>query len=176
MNALQTTRKNKKKGFTLVEIIVVLVIIAIMMAALAPVMIGWINDARETTVRTEGRIFMMAAQTVITEAEATGLWDDGSAYTTLSLDNDGLDALKAHSQFIDLVDDSALTTLVGLDPENPDYSDLMCVFLDGNDIPCGVVVENPIRGRDDKEAMLIGRRTDKVVGTDPNPIEPEPTT
>jgi type IV pilus assembly protein PilA len=61
-------RKNSKKGFTLVEIIVVLVIIAILLAALAPVMIGWINDARDRAAMAEGRTVLVAAQSVLTEA------------------------------------------------------------------------------------------------------------
>ncbi|MCL2002902.1 MAG: prepilin-type N-terminal cleavage/methylation domain-containing protein [Oscillospiraceae bacterium] len=69
MNAL---RKNKKKGFTLVEIIVVLVIIAILMAALSPVVIGWINEANDRTAMAEGRSILVAAQGVLTEGAAMG--------------------------------------------------------------------------------------------------------
>jgi prepilin-type N-terminal cleavage/methylation domain-containing protein len=161
MKALPALRKNKKKGFTLVEIIVVLVIIAIMMAALAPVMIGWINDARETTVRTEGRLFLMAAQTTITEAVATNLWEDGSTYD-MTPDAAGLPILKADSKFIRLVTDSALATLTGNSPAA--YSDLVSIYLDTSGIPCGVVVENPVRNRNAANRITIGRTTTSIVG------------
>ena len=59
-------RKNKK-GFTLVEIIVVLVIIAILMAALTPVMMGWINEARQGALMAEARTGMMAIQALSAE-------------------------------------------------------------------------------------------------------------
>jgi type IV pilus assembly protein PilA len=67
MNSL---RKNRKKGFTLVEIIVVLVIIAILMAALAPVMIGWIREARDSSLISEGRIGLTSIQALVADAQS----------------------------------------------------------------------------------------------------------
>ncbi len=72
MKNLQTLRKNKKKGFTLVEIIVVLVIIAILMAALAPVVIGWIQEARDTALIAEGTTARGNAQAVFADCLARG--------------------------------------------------------------------------------------------------------
>ena len=40
-------KDNKKKGFTLVELIVVLVILAILAALLIPALTGYINKAKE---------------------------------------------------------------------------------------------------------------------------------
>jgi len=65
-----------RKGFTLMELIVVLIIIAILMAALLPSLIGWINDARESALRTEGRTALVAIQGVVTQARGTGKWSD----------------------------------------------------------------------------------------------------
>ncbi|MCL2003933.1 MAG: prepilin-type N-terminal cleavage/methylation domain-containing protein, partial [Oscillospiraceae bacterium] len=69
---MKTLRKNKNKGFTLVEIIVVLVIIAILMAALAPVVMGWITEARDTALMAEGRAALTAAQAISTDFAARG--------------------------------------------------------------------------------------------------------
>ena len=63
-----------KKGFTLMELIVVLIIIAILMAALLPALIGWINDARESSLRVDGRTALLAVQSVATQARGTGYW------------------------------------------------------------------------------------------------------
>jgi len=80
---LMQVLKNRK-GFTLMELIVVLIIIAILMAALLPSLIGWINDARESALRTEGRTALVAIQGVVTEARGTGYWSDAdrTPYTT----------------------------------------------------------------------------------------------
>jgi len=61
-----------KKGFTLIEIIVVLVIIAILAAATVPAMIGYVNEARGKAFASEARVGLIAAQAVVTEQVAAG--------------------------------------------------------------------------------------------------------
>ncbi|MEF9920151.1 MAG: prepilin-type N-terminal cleavage/methylation domain-containing protein [Erysipelotrichaceae bacterium] len=56
--------KNDVKGFTLVEIIVVLLIIAILAAISIPTMIGYVNEARESEYIAQARTAYVAAQTV----------------------------------------------------------------------------------------------------------------
>lgn len=63
----EVLRRNNKKGFTLVEVIVVLVILAILAAILIPSMIGWINKAEDKTAVVEGRTMLLAAQTIVSE-------------------------------------------------------------------------------------------------------------
>lgn len=69
MKKLREMKKNQK-GFTLVEVIVVLVILAIMAAILIPSLIGYIDKARTNTVQSECRSVVQAAQTLASEAYA----------------------------------------------------------------------------------------------------------
>ena len=62
-----------KKGFTLIEIIVVLVIIALLAAATIPAMIGFVNEARGKAYAAEARVGLVAAQATVTELVASGV-------------------------------------------------------------------------------------------------------
>ncbi|MDR1691955.1 MAG: type II secretion system GspH family protein [Oscillospiraceae bacterium] len=73
MKNMQTLRRNKRKGFTLVEIIVVLVIMAVLIAALAPVMIGWIAEARDSSMMATGRAGYSAVQSFIADLNGRGV-------------------------------------------------------------------------------------------------------
>ena len=70
MKSIKELRKNNKKGFTLVELIVVLVILAILAALLIPTLTGYIDRAKEKDVIAQTRQTVMAAQTLVDEAYA----------------------------------------------------------------------------------------------------------
>lgn len=72
-------KENKKKGFTLVELIVVLVILAILAALLIPALVGYIDKAKEKQIISETRSCVMAAQTLADEKYAK---DGGNLQTT----------------------------------------------------------------------------------------------
>lgn len=56
-------KKNTKRGFTLVELIVILVILAILAALLIPALTGYIDKARKSQVVAETRMLTQAVQT-----------------------------------------------------------------------------------------------------------------
>ncbi|MBQ9982749.1 MAG: type II secretion system protein [Oscillospiraceae bacterium] len=72
MGNKKNANKKKLKGFTLVEIIVVLVILAILAAAMIPALTGYIDKANEKTAISEARNVVTAAQTIVSEAYALG--------------------------------------------------------------------------------------------------------
>lgn len=68
-----------QKGFTLVEIIVVLVILAVLAAFAIPTMLGFVADARGKAYIAEAREVYVAAQAVAIEFNAVdGMTDGGS--------------------------------------------------------------------------------------------------
>ena len=74
-----------KKGFALVELIVVLVILAILAALLIPALTGYIDKANYEKVIASTRQGVMAAQTDTSEAYAN---IEGGKFTVLTLSKD----------------------------------------------------------------------------------------
>jgi len=66
MKMLQKLRKNQK-GFTLVEMIVVIVIIGILLAVLVPGIMKWIDKSKDAQIQTNARTAYLAASTALTE-------------------------------------------------------------------------------------------------------------
>lgn len=62
--------KHKKKGFTLVELIVVLAILAILAAMLVPALTGYIDKANEKKINSALRQFVIAVQSEVSEQYA----------------------------------------------------------------------------------------------------------
>ena len=82
MEAINRMRKNRK-GFTLVEIIVELIILAILAAFTIPTMLGFVNDARGKAMIAEAREVYVAAQSTATEYGATTGLTDSELSTAL---------------------------------------------------------------------------------------------
>lgn len=74
MNVFNTAMKKKnknRKGFSLVELIVVLVIMAILAAALVPSLMGYIKKTKQQNVNSEAQSVVQAAQTIASGAYAS---------------------------------------------------------------------------------------------------------
>lgn len=84
MNLLQRlVNRRNKKGFTLIEMIVVIAIIAILIALLVPSIIGFIRDSRETAGNAAAKNIFVAAQTYAAHEYANGNTVDAIALDDL---------------------------------------------------------------------------------------------
>jgi type IV pilus assembly protein PilA len=72
-----------KKGFTLVEVIVVLVILAILMAIAVPSLTGYIGKAQDQSLKAEGRTLSAAAQTIASDMHNVDLSNAKATKTQL---------------------------------------------------------------------------------------------
>jgi len=120
----QSIRKDQH-GFTLVELIVVLVILAILGAILTPALIGWIDKAREKSEMSRAETLRDVAQTELIElyGKASGLEEDDTIIppsTTKKNNNGDTDVTK--SDFA-----KNILKLAEWDLNNPPYLFLIAV-------------------------------------------------
>lgn len=83
---MKKIRRNSKKGFTLVELIVVLVILAILAAMLVPALTGYIDRAKKEKDYQAASVVYAAAQAAITEQYGNGTITTKAAGTISSTD------------------------------------------------------------------------------------------
>jgi len=103
INDKKTKRKNVK-GFTLVELIVVMIILAILAALLVPSMTGYIDKANNNAAIVEARQVLVACQTIASENYFHGsVWDaaDTAEAKTLSEVTGTISDVKVASGKID---------------------------------------------------------------------------
>ncbi len=78
----------KNRGFTLIELIVVIAILGILIAILVPSMIGFINNARRASVLAEAKTIYTAAQAYVTQQVAIdNLTVGGTGFVEPSIEN-----------------------------------------------------------------------------------------
>ena len=78
-------KNNKRRGFTLVELIVVLVILAILAALLVPALTGYIDKAKKNQVIAETQMLTQAAQTELSSLYATDEFAEQNIYESYTI-------------------------------------------------------------------------------------------
>lgn len=149
--------KKNKKGFTLVEIIVVLVIIGILMALAVPAVMKYINQAADTKVQSQVRAGYVAAQTVATSEVGKNPAIDN---TTLQGKVSGTEGVANVNAELGLT----YTAAAGQNPESGDdgaVSSISCALTDRKIDSCTITV----KGSDEK---WIATRTEIKKESDAN--------
>lgn len=87
-------KKKNNKGFSLVELIVVVLILGILAVALAPQVMKWVDKAKENSDKNQMKDIESAVNIAISEAQSEG-WTIGSSDVTFQLKSGGMDSIDA---------------------------------------------------------------------------------
>lgn len=82
----QRTRRRSRSGFTLIEVIVVLAVVAALAAILTPMVVRYVEDARDSRARTDTKVIGAAIDQFYRDVGVGPVFSSSSAYDSRSPD------------------------------------------------------------------------------------------
>jgi prepilin-type N-terminal cleavage/methylation domain-containing protein len=132
--------KRAVKGFTLVELIVVIAIIGVLMAILIPNLIAYVNDARQVTANSAARLVYTSATNLITKVKIAGVPTPKGISSTYAIKQDVSidDNFKGDTEFDDGKFSNNMSVYAGELPKGSYYK---IYFDDSGDIGAALWAE-----------------------------------
>jgi type IV pilus assembly protein PilA len=81
---IKNNSRKKKKGFTLVELIAVMAIIAVLSSVLVPKVVGFIDEGKKTSAVEEARQVVLAIESFNISADSASIIDGMDSFSTFS--------------------------------------------------------------------------------------------
>lgn len=146
-------KKKNNKGFSLVELIVVVLILGIIAVALAPQVMKWVGTARKNSDENTAKDIKSSVQTALADWQSRGgeIWGSSSTTVTVTFDLVKGSPIAVNGTFNDLTGDDTLVKcleeVIGSDnkqyPKSSSGDGKFSVTLTGNGKNISVAVSYP---------------------------------